>query len=315
MTPALSRDPVLWFFGTGTFAASCLSHLAQKIHFDLIVTSPPSSGGRGMKSIPSPVEKTCDLLHLPVFHSSRASAEPELAARLSEAPPACILIVDFGQKIREPFLSAPAWGCLNIHPSLLPAYRGAAPVQRALLNGEAVTGVSLFRLVEEMDAGPVLLQEEWAIGEKASAGEILEILAEKGSELYLLGVKCLNEGSCEYRDQDSESASYAPKIANNEAECSWSRPSRSIIATVRAMNPSPGAFVLIHGKRVKIWEAVSHSSSGQPGEILDFVEGCPVVAASEGAVVLLSIQPEGKKRLGGAEWARGIRLKKGDFLQ
>ncbi len=315
MKGAFPRNPVLWFFGTGTFAASCLTHLAQKIRFDLIVTSPPSSGGRGMRNIISPVEKICETLHLGVFRSSKVSVEPELLNRLAESPPDCILVVDFGQKILEPFLSTPAWGCVNIHPSLLPSYRGAAPVQRALLNEDRVTGVSLFRLVEEMDAGPILLREELTVGETGSAGEILEILAEKGSELYLLGVKCLIEGSCEFRDQDSESVTYAPKIANKEAECFWSWPSHRLVSTVRAMNPSPGAFILIGAKRMKIWEALHHPSSGRPGEIVDFIDGFPIVGTSERSVVLLCVQPEGKKRLSGAEWARGIRLKKGDFLQ
>jgi len=315
MKDAFQRKPVLWFFGTGTFAASCLKHLVKNVHFDCIVTSPPSSGGRGMRNILSPVETLCETLHLHVIRSSKVSEEPELLHHLAESPPDCILVVDFGQKILEPFLSAPAWGCLNIHPSLLPSYRGAAPVPRALLNGDAVTGVSLFRLVEEMDAGPILFRKELTVGETASAGEILEILAEKGSELYLLGVKCLIEGSCKFRDQNSESATYAPKIANKEAECSWVWPSHRLVSTVRAMNPSPGAYIFIGAKRMKIWEVLHHPSLGRPGEIVDFLDGFPLVGTSDGSVALLCVQPEGKKRLSGAEWARGIRLKKGDFLQ
>ncbi len=315
MTDAFPRPPVLWFFGTGTFAASCLAHLVKKVHFDRIVTSPPSSGGRGMHTIPSPVEKLCENLHLDVFRSPKVSREPELLDRLAKSPPDCILVVDFGQKILEPFLSTPSWGCVNIHPSLLPFYRGAAPVQRALLNGDPVTGVTLFRLVEEMDAGPILFREEWPVGETESAGEVLEILAEKGSELYLLGVKCLIEGSCEFRNQDSESATYAPKIANKEAECSWVWSSHRFVSTVRAMNPSPGAFLFIGAKRMKVWEALHHPSTGRPGEVVDFLDGFPLVGTSDGSVALLCVQPEGKKRISGAEWARGIRLKKGDFLQ
>ncbi|MDI9387744.1 MAG: methionyl-tRNA formyltransferase [Synergistota bacterium] len=309
------RQPRLWFFGTGHFASACLRHITKEINFELIVTSPPSRGGRGMKLIPTPVEEECALLGFPVLHSGRVSEEPELVERLQESPPASILVVDFGQRIREPFLSKPAWGCLNIHPSMLPAYRGAAPVQRALMNGEGSTGVTLFRLVEEMDAGPILLQEEWRIGERESAGEILEILAEKGSKLYIQGVECLREESCGFREQDSEMATYAPKIQNMEAEFFWTAPSRVIVFTVRAMNPSPGAFVAHGGRRLKIWEAVLHHSSGHPGEVLGFVDGNPIVAASEGSIVLLNVQPEGKRRTGGAEWARGNRLKRGDILK
>jgi len=314
MSGTCSTDPVLWFFGTGSFAAGCLAYLADKVRFDLIVTSPPSAGGRGMKMIASPVDVLCESLGLQVFRSAKVSSEPGLLARLTESPPDCILVVDFGQKILEPFLSGPKWGCVNIHPSLLPSYRGAAPVQRALLNGESVTGVTLFRLVEEMDAGPVLLSAQYNTDGAANAGDLLKILAEKGSELYLLGVKCLIEGTCEYRDQDSESVTYAPKITNKEAECFCSWPSRRIFFTVRAMNPSPGAFLKIGTKRMKIWEAALSPLSGSPGEVLGFSDGFPVVGTAEEAVILLSVQPEGKKRLSGEEWARGIRLKKGDFL-
>ena len=312
--PGINRKPVLWFFGTGAFAASCLGHIAEKVELDLIVTSPPSSGGRGLKSISSPVERACDSLSLPVSHSSSVSEEAEVLARLRESPPDCILVVDFGQRIKEPLLSTPAWGCLNIHPSLLPAYRGAAPIQRALLNGDSVSGVSLFRLVEEMDAGPILFQEKMKLGETMTAGELLEILAEKGSKLYIEGVKCLCDGSCSFREQDSEMTSYAPKIQKHEAECLWTGSSRGVVNRVRAMNPSPGAYTMLGGKRLKIWEAVLHQFSGRPGEIVGFSDGNPIVAASDGSVVLLSVQPEGKRRIEAAEWARGSRLKKGDFL-
>ena len=314
MMPDTGGKPRLWFFGTGAFAADCLRHIVKHVDFDLIVTNPPSRAGRGLKRIPSPVEKTCDDLRLSVLHSSNVSEESILSTKLSECPPGAILVVDFGQKIREPFLSTPAWGCLNIHPSLLPEYRGAAPVQRALLNGEKVSGVSLFRLVDKMDAGPILLREKMELGETASAGEILEILAEKGSKLFIEGVECLCDESCVFREQDSEIASYAPKIEKQEAECRWTDPSRDFVNRVRAMNPSPGAYAMIEGKRLKIWEAVLHQYSGRPGEIVGFLDGCPIVAASNRSVVHLVVQPEGKRRMEAAEWARGSRLKKGDIL-
>jgi len=304
----------LWFFGTGGFAAKCLSLLAKDISFDVVVTSPPAKGGRGLRSVPSPVEGICGTLDIPVLHSAKVGQDETLLSLLKDAPPLAILVVDFGQKIPEPFLSAPSGGCLNIHPSLLPLYRGAAPVQRALLNGDERLGVTIFRLVEEMDAGPVLFREEYIPGDSRSSGEVLDILAEKGSKLFLLGVKCLIEGTCVFKEQNSESASYAPKIANNEAEIFWTYPARRIANAVRALNPAPGAFMFIGEKRVKIWSAEFSPLSGSPGEVLDFNDGYPVVGASEGAVLLRIVQPEGKRRVDGAEWARGLRLKKGDFL-
>jgi len=306
--------PSLWFFGAGRFAARCLSVLSREITFDLVVTSPPSVGGRGLKELPSPVEETCGELGITPHRSGKAGTDERLLRALREAPPLAILVVDFGQKIPEPFLSAPAGGCLNIHPSLLPLYRGAAPVQRSLLNGDPVTGVTLFRLVEQMDAGPILFQDEYSPGETETAGAVLDILAEKGSKLFLLGVKCIIEGTCSFKEQNSESATYAPKITNKEAEVSWDTPAVRIVNTVRALSPAPGAFLLTGGKRLKIWGAKPCSLSGAPGEVLGFDGGFPAVGTSEGAVLLLAVQPEGKRKLDGSEWARGLRLKKGDFL-
>jgi methionyl-tRNA formyltransferase len=306
--------PVLWFFGTGRFAARIFSVLSREISFDLVVTSPPSVGGRGLKELPSPVEEACGELGITPLRSESVGKDEILLSALRETPPLAILVADFGQKIPEPFLSAPAGGCLNIHPSLLPLYRGAAPVQRSLLNGDPVTGVTLFRLIERMDAGPILLQEEYVPGETETAGEVLDILAEKGSKLFLLGVKCFIEGTCSFKEQNSESATYAPKISNKEAQVSWNAPAARIVRAVRAFNPAPGAFLFTGSKRLKIWSAKTSPLSGAPGEVLAFDEGFPVVGTAEGAIILLTVQPEGKRRLDGAEWARGLHLKKGDFL-
>ena len=307
--------PRLWFFGTGSFGARCLETIHKELPFDLVVTAPPSRGGRGMKVIPSPVEEACVRLGIAARHSARVGSDNELLSLLEKEPPLTILVTDFGQKIPEPYLSAPVKGCLNIHPSLLPRYRGAAPVQRSLMNGDAVTGVSLFRLVEEMDAGPVLLQGKYAPGEEAAAGEVLEALAEEGSKLFLLGVKCFIKGIYSFKEQDSESVSYAPKIEKKEAEIFWNQPATMIANRVRALNPAPGAFFLTEQKRVKIWVARISEKTGGPGEIVGFDGGFPVVGAAEGAVVLVSVQPEGRQRLSGADWARGLRLEKGDFLR
>ncbi len=177
-------------------------------------------------------------------------------------------------------------------------------MQRSLLNGDSVTGVTLFRLVEQMDAGPILLQEEYFPDGTETAGELLDILAEKGSKLFLLGVKCIIEGTCSFIEQNSESATYAPKITNKEAEVSWQSSAERIVNTVRALNPSPGAFLHTGSKRLKIWSARACSLSGAPGEVLGFDDGFPMVGTAEGAVVLLAVQPEGKRKLDGSEWAR-----------
>ena len=306
--------PDLWFFGTGNFAAECLENLAGRVPFSLVVTSPPSRGGRGMAYHPSPVEKYCASRSLPVSSSPSVSTDEKILSLLAQRPPLSILVVDFGQKIKEPLLSAPSRGCLNIHPSLLPRYRGAAPVQRCLMEGETPTGVTLFRLTEGMDEGPVLLQRSYAPREDETAGEVLSALAQIGSELYLLGVKCMIEGTCKFTPQDSEFATHAPKISPSEGEIVWGKPAGEIADLVRSLNPAPGAFFSLNSKRIKVWKALRAELSGTPGTVLDFLDGVPVVAAGNGSIELHSVQPEGKKRLGGADWARGLRLKKGDVL-
>ncbi len=306
--------PDLWFFGTGTFAAKCLEHLYGSVRFSHVISSPPSRAGRGMDYRPSPVEKYCQANSIPVSTSADVSSDENILSTLDRRPPASILVVDFGQKIREPLLSSPSWGCLNIHPSLLPRYRGAAPVQRALMEGESPAGVTLFRLTGGMDEGPILFQKSYVPGEEEAAGEVLSALAEIGSELYLLGVKCMIEGTCKFTPQDSELATYAPKISPSEGEIVWSQPAGRIADLVRSLNPAPGAFFTMRSKRIKLWKALRTPGSGSPGTVLGFSEGRPVVAAGEGSLELHTVQPEGKKRLGGAEWARGLRLKKGDVL-
>lgn len=314
ISPSGDIQPDLWFFGTGTFAAECLENLSDHLLFSLVVTSPPSRGGRGLSYRPSPVEQFCTSRSLPLCSSPSVSADEKILSLLARRPPLSILVVDFGQKIKEPLLSAPLWGCLNIHPSLLPRYRGAAPVQRALMEGENPTGVTLFRLTEGMDEGPILLQRSYSPGEEETAGEVLSALAQIGSELYLLGVKCMIEGTCKFTPQDSEFATNAPKISPSEGEIVWSRPAGAIADLVRSLNPAPGAFFLMNSKRIKVWKALRARPSGTPGTILDFHEGRPLVAAGRGSLELHSVQPEGKKRLDGADWARGLRLKKGDVL-
>ena len=307
--------PDLWFFGTGSFAAECLENLeAKKIAFSLIVTSSASRAGRGLSFRPSPVEEFCLARSLPVSSSPAVSTDENILSRLAHRPPLSILVVDFGQKIREPLLSTPPWGCLNIHPSLLPRYRGAAPVQRALMEGETSTGVTLFQLTEGMDEGPVLFQKSYVPREDETAGEVLSTLAQIGSKLYLLGVKCMLEGTCKFTPQNSELATNAPKISPSEGEIVWSQPAEKIADIVRSLNPAPGAFFILSSKRIKVWKAQRTSLSGAPGTVLDMKEGLPVIAAGKESLELHCVQPEGKKRLGGADWARGLRLKKGDVL-
>jgi len=305
----------IWFCGTGYFAATCLSALDGKVPIELVITTAPSRSGRGLKIRPTPVEKKARSLGVPVIRTADLNRDEVLLRRFHKAPPQVMLVVDFGQMVSEPYLSLDPPGCLNIHPSLLPAYRGAAPVQRAILNGDSTTGVTLFRLVDKMDAGPIALQEEIPIPRDATAGEMLELLAHRGSQNFLNALELYKKGSLAFRQQPHDKATFASKIDKRETELSWERDARDVHNVVRAMNPAPGAYIIHRGKRLKIWRTERVRGEGEPGTIIRLEKGFPVVACREEAVLLREVQREGKSRQLGDAWFRGTGLKEGDLLK
>lgn len=311
----MTRTLKTWFFGTGPFASVCLKEIAERVPVDLVVTVTPERSGRGLKSRPSPVERTAVAEGLAVVRSRDVNTDSDLLRRFEEDPTGVILVVDFGQIVKEPYLCLEPVGCLNIHPSLLPEYRGAAPVQRAIMEGETKTGVTVFRLVEEMDAGPIALQEEFPIPADATAGEMLELLALRGSRIFLNALELIRKDALTFSPQNHEKATYARKIRKEEAHLSWERPARKVHDTVRALNPAPGAYVTCLGKRLKIWRTEIVEDRGEPGRIVRIEKGFPVVACAFGSVILRQVQAEGKARMDGDAWLRGTGLKEGDLLK
>jgi methionyl-tRNA formyltransferase len=288
--------------------------MSKQLEFEKIVTGHPTKSGRGLKECASCVERAADDLGLSVERAGPLTREENLVKTVSCAPPDVIFVVDFGQLIKEPFLSAPRYGCLNIHPSLLPQWRGAAPIQRALMNGDTVIGVTVFRLVEELDAGPILARFELPLPPETTSSELSEILALAGSKIAVVGVKSFIDGSYQFSDQNSEFATYAAKLTKEEAQVSWSQNYLLLHNTVRAFASSTGAFAMVLGKRVKLWRTVPIDTEGTPGEVLYFLDGDPVVACEGGAVRLQVVQNEGKRKISGADWACGGRLKMGGVL-
>ncbi|MDO9508206.1 MAG: methionyl-tRNA formyltransferase [Thermovirgaceae bacterium] len=302
----------LWFAGSGSFGARCLSVLVESTTIVRVITAHPRPAGRHLAERETPVESAARKFDLPLTRTSDFNNDRALMDLYKGESPACILVVDFAQKIGEPFLSLPQPGCLNIHPSLLPAYRGSAPIQRAIMNGETRTGVTVFRLVPQMDAGPVLASTHIVIGCEDTFGDISELLAVQGTRLLLDGLELLCQGRISLKEQDHENASFAPRIFRSETELRWENPSKQVHDLVRAMNPVPGCFVFVGVRRLKIWKTRISDLSGEPGEIAGFLDGNPVVACGAGSVVLVEVQQEGKRRTDGAGWLRGINLKKGD---
>lgn len=303
----------VWFFGTGRFAARCLNEIVRAYPPALIITQPPSVAGRGLKTKPSPVEETAAALGLPLRHSESVNRDEELKAIYAATQPDVILVIDFGQKVGEPWLTGPRCGCINIHPSLLPLYRGAAPVQRAVIDGQAETGVTLFRLVEKMDAGPVWLQGRATIGEYETAGELLDRMAVLGSSLFVAHFDELLEGKAALTPQDDAAATVAPKIDKAETRLDPDRPARAVHDLVRGLQPAPGAYFVFRGRRVKVVATRLSDAAAEAGTLFER-GGAPHLACAQGSVELVSVQPEGKKPMDGSAWLKGIRLEKGEAV-
>ena len=293
----------IWFTGTGQFAALCLDALTRNgITFTRIITGQPTRSGRNNKENPSPVEIMASTLGLSVTRTGKLNENQELLDALSRENPDIIFVIDFGQIIREPFLSRM---CLNIHPSLLPEYRGAAPIQRALLDGHDRTGVTVFRLAKAMDAGEILEQRRVEIREEDNASDLYMRLSEAGCEIAAMALK----DELKFTPQDDSLATFAPKLEKQEFLLTFESSAQKFVNTVRALDMSGGAYMTIDGKRLKIWRArLREDLSGNAGEII-MSDGSPVIMCGDSGVELLEVQSEGKRRMSGREWSAGLKGK------
>ena len=294
----------IWFKGTGQFAALCLDALTRRgVTFTRIITGNPTRSGRNNKENPSPVEIMAANLGLDVMRTGKLSENQELISALDSENPDVIFVIDFGQLIREPFLSRM---CLNIHPSLLPEYRGAAPIQRALLDGHDRTGVTVFRLAKAMDAGEILRQSEIKIEPSENASDLYERLSKIGCEIASEAL----ENEMKFTKQDESLATIAPKLEKQEFLLTVESSAQKFVNTVRALDMSGGAYMTIDGKRLKVWRARLREDvrSENPGEII-FDDGKPVIMCVDSGVELLEVQSEGKRRMSGREWSAGLRGK------
>ena len=297
-------DANIWFFGTGQFAARCLGNIAGKVRLSLVVTQPPARGGRGLKLHTSPVEDAALSLGLELVHSEAVNKDAALLERLGAEKPDLIFVIDFGQWIGEPWLSAPRLGCMNIHPSLLPQYRGAAPVQRALIDGCARTGVTAFRLVRAMDAGAVWLSEETEILPDEDFPRLRDRLSDIGCAMVCEHIGELLGGDAVFTEQDESGVSYAQKIDKSESALDAEKDARALHNLVRGLYPSPAAYAVHNGKRLKVLKSAVSDVKGTKGDIFA-KDGRVYLGTADGSLELLTVQPEGKKAMDARDWARG----------
>jgi methionyl-tRNA formyltransferase len=299
------------FMGTPDVAVPSLQTLLDSSHeVAAVVTQPDKPRGRGRDVSASPVKELAVARGLPVLQPATPKEEG-FASALEVFEPQAFAVVAYGHILPVAILNvAPA---MNVHFSLLPRYRGAAPVQRALMDGVEETGISVFLLEPTIDTGPVVTVERVAIGPEETAGELLARLAPIGARLLLRSLDELEAGSLSPEPQRDVEASPAPKIRPEEAEIDWSRPARELVNLVRALNPRPGAFTRFGGKRLIVWGARAAEGNGAPGEILSSDTEL-IVAAGSGALALLEVQLEGKRAMPAADFQRGYRLQPGVSL-
>ncbi|OHB75846.1 MAG: methionyl-tRNA formyltransferase [Planctomycetes bacterium RBG_16_59_8] len=309
------------FLGTSSFALPALKALAESGHTLLsAVTQPDRPAGRGLHPQPSAVKRFALDRSIPLLQPEDIH-HPDSLDRLRALKPEIAVVASYGVLLRKSLLELPVHGCINIHASLLPAWRGAAPVARAIMSGEPKTGVAIFRIVRKLDAGPILGVRETEISPTETRGALEERLANLGAGLLLETLREIESGSIRESPQDEGLATYAHKIAHADGRIDWHRSCTEIANLVRAFQPDPGAFARFrHGSReavVTVIEASPVAEGGQAsaGKIVGIsAEGIAVACGGGGALLLRRLQPESKRPMSAADLANGYRLRVGDCL-
>lgn len=301
------------FMGTPDFAVPSLQALIDAGHDVCAVYTQPDKPQGRKQILTAPPVKTLALEHdIPVFQPNTLKNEDE-QARLRELAPEVIIVVAYGKLLPKAVLDIPPHGCINVHGSLLPRWRGAAPIQWAVIAGDEMAGVTTMQMAEGLDTGDMLLTYETKVGEKETAGELFDRLAQSGAELLTQTLVKLDE--IEPRPQDDAQSCYAHMLDKQMAVIDWTQSARAVDCLIRGLNPWPVALTTLAGARLKVYAAEPVSGHGRPGEVLesDPKKGL-TVACGEGALRLTEIQPVGGKRMGCADFLRGHAVEKGSFL-
>ena len=305
------------FMGSPDFAVPSLEALVEaRYDVRLVVTQPDRKAGRGRKLLPTAI-KTCAEGHgLPVLDFGKSDRTRVTEAVLAEKPDV-IVVVAFGHILREPLLSAPPHGCINVHASLLPRWRGVSPVQYAILHGDTWSGVTIMRMDEGVDTGPVLARRSLGIGPQETAGELLDRLAGQGADLLIHTLRGLANGHVEPQPQRDTGAVYAPKLTRTLSAIRWDRHCVVVHNQIRAMAPWPGTSTYLDNQLLKITEArpcAAGDSGCDPGTVVAVEDDGIVVACGLGSLLLTGLQVPGRRPLPVAEFLRGFKIRPGDKL-
>lgn len=308
------------FMGTAELACASLQALLGTPDFEVLaaVTQPDRPAGRDLKLQPSPVKKVAQAAGLPVLQPERAR-NPEFLEELRRLAPDLIVVAAYGQILPSSILELPRFGCINVHTSLLPKYRGAAPIQWAILNGDTETGVTIMKVAPSLDSGDILTQQSTLISPEDNAETLHDRLAAIGASLLIPTIRDFTGGKITPRPQVESEATHVKKISKEDGHIDWSQPARMIWNRIRAFTPWPGAFAFLPAepkpRLLKIWQVqLEETLSGPPGEILAADKNGIVVACGKGALRITTLQREGGRRLSAGEYLTGHPLKAGSRL-
>ncbi len=307
------------FMGTPDFAVSSLQALSECGSYDIVgvVTQPDRPKGRGNKMLMTPVKEYALSRGYAVYQPQRVKT-PEFIAELRAMRPDLIVVAAFGQLLNQEILSLPQYGCINVHASLLPKYRGAAPIQYAIINGEKESGVTIMQLDIGMDTGAMLGKTAVPIGENTTMGELQDELKSRGAELLLEVIEQIKNGTVKAEKQDDSQATYAKLLDRSMERVDWTKPALAVHNLIRGFNPTPGTFTTLPGgKSLKLWGSrltARQAAGAAPGTVVEVGKRSFFVACGESVLEITELQPESKKRMPAQVFINGRGIQEGELL-
>ena len=299
------------FMGTPEFSVPTLDLLIKnKFNVVKVYTQPPKKSKRGQKINPSPIEEYCKKNKISFRNPEILNTQEELKI-FKELSANLIVVVAYGKIIPKIFLNSVKFGFINIHASLLPKWRGAAPIQRAIMNGDKKIGVSIMKIEEKLDSGPILTSKEFELDKNENHGEIEKKLSLEGANLLIESLKSIENGNSKFVDQDASKATYAKKIDKNETKINWNKDANKVLGHIHGLSPNPGAWFEFDKERFKVLKAKASSENGKSGYVIDdnLTVGCET-----GAIQILELQRQGKKKQTTKEFLLGKKITKGMIL-
>jgi methionyl-tRNA formyltransferase len=309
------------FMGTPDFAVPSLEKINESSSLEIlgVVTQPDRPRDRGQKLRPTPVKATALKMGIEVFETSNVNKEPFLN-KLRALQPEAIVVVAFGQKLGNEILDLPVYGCINLHASLLPEYRGASPIHQVIIDGKKLTGVTTMYMDEGWDTGDIIYKEEVEIADKETVGELHDRLASIGAKLLVKTLIDIEKGTAPREAQDDELATYAGKIDKDTGKIDWGKSARDIFNLIRGVNPWPGAYTYYHGDLIKIWKAemledINFPGSDKPGRIVSAgEEDGLVVKTGKGYLRINELQLAGRRKMSVKEFLRGYNINTDEYF-